>query len=130
MVTCGNLSLANTDTFGTVHLSTEEATMTEEPSSDAAEPARAIFLVNGRVQGVGFRWWTRSRALELGLVGHARNLSDGRVDVDAQGKPAALDRLEQLLREEPSSHGRPGRVDGVLRWDESPREGVDGFHER
>lgn len=45
--------------------------------------ARATFFVRGRVQGVGFRWWTRSRALELGLVGHARNMDDGRVEVVA-----------------------------------------------
>ena len=31
---------------------------------------RALVFVRGRVQGVGFRWWTRARALELGLVGH------------------------------------------------------------
>ena len=42
-------------------------------------------FVRGAVQGVGFRWWTRARALELGLVGHARNTADGRVEVVAQG---------------------------------------------
>ena len=40
---------------------------------------RAAIFVRGRVQGVGFRWWTRARALELGLSGFARNLTDGRV---------------------------------------------------
>src|SRR5699024_1009106 len=45
---------------------------------------RALIFVRGRVQGVGFRWWPRARALELGLVGHARNLPDGRVEVNAQ----------------------------------------------
>lgn len=40
---------------------------------------RLTAWVHGRVQGVGFRWWTRSRALELGLVGSATNHADGRV---------------------------------------------------
>ena len=40
--------------------------------------------VHGYVQGVGFRWWTRCRALELGLVGSATNKSDGRVHVVAE----------------------------------------------
>ena len=42
-------------------------------------PQRLTAWVHGRVQGVGFRWWTRARALELGLVGHATNHPDGRV---------------------------------------------------
>ncbi|MGB8963751.1 MAG: acylphosphatase, partial [Pseudonocardiaceae bacterium] len=46
---------------------------------------RMTAWVQGRVQGVGFRWWTRCRARELGLVGHAANLSDGRVEIVAEG---------------------------------------------
>ncbi len=45
-----------------------------EPDRPAA-PVRLIAWVHGQVQGVGFRWWTRSRALELGLVGSATNLA-------------------------------------------------------
>ncbi|MDO5504656.1 MAG: acylphosphatase, partial [Actinomycetia bacterium] len=41
--------------------------------SSGEEMVRATVFVRGHVQGVGFRWWTRARALELGLVGHARN---------------------------------------------------------
>ena len=72
------------------------------------------FFVRGRVQGVGFRWWARARAVELGLVGHARNLADGRVEVVAQGDPAALHRLEELLREEPTTTRRPGYIESVV----------------
>ena len=54
------------------------------------------------VQGVGFRWWTRSAALELGLVGSARNLDDGRVAVVAEGDRAACQALLDAL-------GGPGR---------------------
>jgi acylphosphatase len=72
-------------------------------------PARLVTVVYGHVQGVGFRWWTRCRAAELGLAGHARNLPDGRVEVIAEGRRAACERLLELLR-----HGRtPGRVDRV-----------------
>ncbi|KUG51598.1 acylphosphatase [Serinicoccus chungangensis] len=91
---------------------------------------RALIFVRGRVQGVGFRWWTRARALELGLVGHARNLPDGRVEVSAQGEPGAVDGLVDLLREDPSTRSRPGRVDGVVVQRHPAREGITGFVER
>jgi len=45
--------------------------------------ARLTAWVEGRVQGVGFRWWVRARALERGLAGVAENLVDGRVQVIA-----------------------------------------------
>ena len=58
---------------------------------DLTEPdVRLTAWVHGRVQGVGFRWWTRSRALELGLTGYAANRPDGRVLVVAQGPRDAL----------------------------------------
>ena len=91
---------------------------------------RATIFVRGRVQGVGFRWWTRARALELGLVGHARNTSDGRVEIVAQGDPDAIAALEALLREDPSTTRRPGHVEGVVVQPGSPRDGIDGFVER
>ncbi|ANS80651.1 Acylphosphate phosphohydrolase, putative [Serinicoccus hydrothermalis] len=91
---------------------------------------RALIFVRGRVQGVGFRWWTRARALELDLVGHARNLPDGRVEVNAQGGRAAIDSLVGLLQEDPSTHSRPGNVTGVaVQWHDV-REGLSGFVER
>ena len=91
---------------------------------------RALIFVRGRVQGVGFRWWARARALELGLVGHARNLADGRVEVCAQGERTAVERLAELLGEGPSTCSRPGRVDGVTTQWHPPREGLSGFSER
>ena len=66
-------------------------------SDDAQDPARLTAWVAGTVQGVGFRWWTRSRALELGLVGSARNLDDGRVAVVAEGDRAACQALLDAL---------------------------------
>ncbi|MDQ3384058.1 MAG: acylphosphatase [Actinomycetota bacterium] len=91
------------------------------------EETRAVIHVRGRVQGVGFRWWARARALELGLVGSARNLPDGRVELTAQGQREQVERLRALLEEEPSSASRPGRVEGAtISWHE-PRDGVTGF---
>ncbi|MEU4803502.1 acylphosphatase [Actinosynnema sp. NPDC023587] len=87
---------------------------------------RLTAWVRGRVQGVGFRWWTRARALELGLVGSASNLGDGRVEVNAEGPEAACRSLVEALR----SGRSPGQVDSVVeRWSE-PRGGLTGFVER
>ena len=51
------------------------------------------FLVSGLVQGVGFRYFVLKRANERGLVGHVRNLPDGRVEVVVEGPAEALDGL-------------------------------------
>lgn len=88
-------------------------------------PVRLTAFVAGRVQGVGLRWWTRARALELGLTGSATNLDDGRVQVVAEGTREACERLLALLRD----GGAPGRVSAVAeRWGQ-PR-GEQGFVER
>lgn len=87
-------------------------------------------FVAGRVQGVGFRWWTRARALELGLVGWARNMPDGRVEVCAQGPETAVSELVDLLQETPSRRSRPGRVSHVAVQHMPPKEEVTGFVER
>ena len=91
---------------------------------------RLTVFVRGRVQGVGFRWWTRALAVELGLAGYARNTSDGRVEVVAEGPEPALLRLVDLLSETPSTARRPGQVQSVSAplW-AAPR-GENGFHER
>ncbi|RZQ64761.1 acylphosphatase [Amycolatopsis suaedae] len=91
-----------------------------------SEVVRLTAWVRGQVQGVGFRWWTRSRALELGLVGSASNLADGRVEVVAEGDRTHCEQLLEILR----SGSSPGRVDTVVdRW--SPAKGgLSGFVER
>lgn len=86
---------------------------------------RLTAWLRGHVQGVGMRWWIRARALELGLVGWARNLDDGRVEVVAEGPRDALEALLAAV----SGAGTPGRVTGVTeRWGEA--RGMSGFHER
>ena len=90
---------------------------------------RMTAFVRGNVQGVGFRWWTRSRALELGLAGHATNKADGRVQVVAEGSKEDCEKLLQLLKEEPSTTNRPGHVELVVEQLAEPK-GESGFIER
>ncbi|MGH3831959.1 MAG: acylphosphatase [Pseudonocardiaceae bacterium] len=87
---------------------------------------RMTAWVHGRVQGVGFRWWTRCQALALGLTGHAANLPDGRVEVVAQGPREACERLLAALR----SGSTPGQVAQVTERFTHARGGVTGFVER
>ena len=63
--------------------------------------------VRGRVQGVGFRWFTREAARELGVVGRVRNLADGTVEIEAAGPGPVLEQLKERVRQGP----RGGRVD-------------------
>ena len=82
--------------------------------------------VSGRVQGVGFRWWTRAVAADLGLAGWAANLPDGRVEIVAEGPRDRCERLLEALR----SGAAPGRVSLVTeRWAASSG-GLNGFHAR
>jgi acylphosphatase len=93
---------------------------------ELSKQARLTAWVRGRVQGVGFRWWVRRNALELGLTGLAENLTDGRVKVVAEG---GRDRCATLLArlEGPDA---PGLVVQVThRWDQA-RGGLTGFTER
>ena len=67
------------------------------------------YVISGRVQGVGFRFFTEAAAVRDGLHGWVRNLPDGRVEIAAEGDVEALDRFERHLR-----HGPPGaRVERV-----------------
>lgn len=91
-----------------------------------SDPVRLTAWVHGHVQGVGFRWWTRSRALELGLTGYAANQVDGRVLVVAQGPQQACEQLLGLLR----SGETPGSVDTVVAELGDPGEPLQGFRER
>ena len=61
------------------------------------------FLVSGRVQGVGFRWFVKETATREGVTGWVRNLHDGRVEALVEGDSDAVARVEQALREGPRS---------------------------
>lgn len=85
---------------------------------------RLTVWVRGRVQGVGFRWFTRAHALSVGgLTGFAVNLRDGRVQVVAEGPEDRCERLLEWLRDGDT----PGRVDGVTELWNAARGGYDGF---
>lgn len=114
-------------TKGWSRVAGEESDDTRSPDGPAEEEVvRLTAWVRGMVQGVGFRWWTRSRALELGLTGSAGNLRDGRVEVIAEGPRRACRHLLDALR----SGATPGHVDSVVeRW--SAAKGTPkGFIER
>lgn len=113
----------------------------EASGAAGSEVARLLALVDGDVQGVGFRWWSGCTSRELGLVGHAANLPDGRVEISAQGPRDACERLLDLL--DPASGGesttgwlhprgrrRPGRVSGVTHEWFPPVDGPRSFEER
>ena len=68
------------------------------------------FLIRGRVQGVGFRWFVHREASELGLRGWVRNTESGDVEVVAAGDPADLDELRTELKK----GSRGSRVDRVI----------------
>ncbi|MGP6172879.1 acylphosphatase [Corynebacterium sp. A21] len=94
-----------------------------------SELARLTAWVHGDVQGVGFRWWTRSQALELGLAGSAKNLDDGRVCVVAEGSRDAVAELLRRLAVQPGENRRPGEVTTVVtRW--AAPKGESGFVKR
>lgn len=84
---------------------------------------RLTALISGRVQGVGFRAFVRRHALDLGLAGSAENLSDGRVEIVAEGPRSELEHLVVFLRRGPS-HAKVHDVE--VHWSEGG--GLRGFH--
>jgi len=73
---------------------------------------RRGFRVTGRVQGVGFRFWTRRVAEELGLEGSVRNMPDGSVEVQVVGPSEEVSRLRAALGTGPPA-GRVTRVETI-----------------
>lgn len=70
---------------------------------DPNVPERRRMLIQGRVQGVGFRHFIWHHARALGLSGDVRNLPDGAVEVRASGDSGVLDQLLALARQGPTS---------------------------
>ena len=91
-------------------------------SIEKATEARR-FVVRGRVQGVGFRWFVEREAHILGIAGGVRNNADGGVEVLAQGTRDQLSGLRSRLREGP----RAARVDDVEETEASPSAGLSSF---
>jgi acylphosphatase len=77
---------------------------------------RVHMTVRGTVQGVGFRMYTEREAARLGLRGYVRNLPNGDVEIVAEGRPEAIDRLIAWAK-----HGPPAaRVESVDIREEDP----------
>jgi acylphosphatase len=92
--------------------------------SSAEKPIQACrYIVRGRVQGVGFRWFVEREAHLLGIVGWVRNNHDGSVEVLAQGTRDQLSGLRSRLREGP----RAARVDAVEVSEVNPVAGLGSF---
>lgn len=94
-------------------------------SKQPVEPAQAQLdaTVYGRVQGVGFRWWVAGEAKPLSLVGFAKNLDDGSVQVLAQGSKRACETLLASLQ----SGDTAGHVEGVEAEIGAPEGSYRGF---
>lgn len=83
---------------------------------------RVVVLVSGQVQGVGYRNFARTKAVQLGLCGYVENLGDGRVEVVAEGPEEALKQLLEFLCRGP----RFSKVSSLdIQW--SQATGLRGF---
>jgi acylphosphatase len=78
------------------------------------------FLVKGRVQGVGFRWFVQREAAEIGLRGWVCNTEDGHVEVLAAGEAGQLKDLVAAL----GRGSRGSRVDAVIEHELAESEGA------
>ena len=99
-----------------------------EPVSESKDPVYLnvplrAYRVTGRVQGVGFLWFTSRAAKELGISGTVQNHPDGSVRVHARGALAVLDQLEATITRGPVA----ARVEAVERVEPSQTVKADGF---
>lgn len=90
--------------------------------SEDEDTVRKAFLLRGRVQGVGFRWWTKRTADQLGLEGTVRNLPDGGVELQMEGPPPAVEEMTTRVRRGPPT-ARVDRIDEL----EPEAKPLDGF---
>lgn len=84
---------------------------------------RVRILIEGRLQGMNFRYHTQQEAQRLGLGGFVRNLSDGRIEIDAQGDDESIEQLLAWCQDGPQS----AQLKSILfRYDE-PSEHISDF---
>jgi acylphosphatase len=84
------------------------------------------YVISGRVQGVGFRYFVQAVASRESIAGWVRNLDDGRVETAAAGDAGAIERFERALRQGPAG----ARVDHVAVDETFPMTSHAGFHIR
>lgn len=81
------------------------------------------YVVSGRVQGVGFRWFVEREARSIGIGGWVRNTDGGTVEVLASGSDDQLSRLRKALEQGP----RAARVDEVQEFEETQEANQTSF---
>ena len=119
----GFFDFAGRSASGSIHSAQNDKTEIDvSPSEETAVEARR-FLVRGRVQGVGFRWFVEREAHILGIAGWVRNNPDSSVEVLAMGTRHQLAGLRSRLREGP----RAARVDDVEEFEAKPVSGLTAF---
>jgi len=84
------------------------------------------YVIRGRVQGVGYRYWTVQTALGLGVRGYVRNLPNGDVEVHAEAAPPVLDTFRAELAHGPTM----ARVSEVMEHDVAITGQYSTFHVR
>lgn len=83
---------------------------------------RVRILIEGKLQGANFRYHTQQEAQKLGLAGFVRNLSDGRIEIDAQGDDESVDKMLTWCQEGPQS----AQLKSILfRYDEPNEHATD-----
>lgn len=83
---------------------------------------RIRILIEGRLQGANFRYHTQQQAHKLQLTGFVRNLSDGRIEIDAQGDDESIDKMLAWCQQGPHS----SQIKNILfRYDEPSENGSD-----
>lgn len=92
-------------------------------SQNYEETVEIHAIVQGNVQGVGFRAAVTRHALRLGLVGNTRNLPDGTVEIFAKGKTEAVSRLFQELHREYGSN----YISEIVQKEINPKHNYDSF---
>ncbi|MDQ2728571.1 MAG: acylphosphatase [Actinomycetota bacterium] len=102
---------------------TEPRTRRSDSTPSASSTVRRRVVIEGRVQGVGYRCTCARRADEAGLSGRVRNLADGRVEAVFEGPAAAVDAVIDWCHRGP----RGARVERVAVTDEAPTGTSSGF---
>jgi len=87
------------------------------------------YVIGGRVQGVGFRYFAQSVASRESISGWVRNLEDGRVETAAAGDAGAMERFERAIRQGPAG-ARVDRVDVDEAFPMRATDTLRGFHIR
>jgi acylphosphatase len=88
---------------------------------------QARVLIEGRLQGVNFRYQAQKQGQKLGLVGFVRHLSDGRIEIEMQGEKEQVDKMLEWCQQEPHS----SQIRSILfRYDEEPSRSYTDFSVR